>query len=331
MANSILESFDKAFKEKTSSNLAHKEEDENSDSAKEQEKLVQQKRAKKRRRTHGRTNKNKTKRQASQFKVKHKVPKEAVTFSNTPEIRCVEQEFSMKGDNSEAISAETNFFSMKNGDSWNKNCTDHLNPFDFPFCRALIQREPVDTFDLLQFPDRERLRANIQSVSRKYEEEFLREARGSERPCSHGNECEGLQIDTAGHKAFIVREFLLPTEQADYEKSGKFPPERRMCLLCRRYEIARAHTNIRADAKGMRDDGVLQDYCNIVDVEGEYKLEHCVLSSRDCYEGVILPIVLHLRTAYRFREDEHGIRHYDQWRMTYPENKQHFLVEAPSN
>ena len=81
---------------------------------------------------------------------------------------------------------------------------------------------------------------------------------------------------------------------------------------------------------GMRDDSILQDYRNIVDVEGEYNLKDCILSSRHVYEGLIDPIVLHIRSAYRLIE-KNGVRHYEQWRMGYPSSTQHFLFQAPSN
>ena len=139
-----------------------------------------------------------------------------------------------------------------------------------------------------------------------------------------------LQITMAKDAAFILREFLLPSEQKEYETTGKYRPEKRLCLMCKRAEIARAYINTRANGMGMRDDSILQDYRNLVDVEGEYNLKDCILSSRHIYEGLIDPIVLHIRSAYRLIE-KNGVRHYEQWRMGYPSSTQHFLFQAPSN
>ena len=326
---SIQDSFDRAFRDKSTANTISNANDSDSDSAKEQEKIIQEKRLKKRRRTNGRSKASKNKRVVSTFKVRHAIPKEKVTTETYPEILSVENEFSMKSDNKELPIAEQQYFNTKNKEPWERGNHDHVLPWHFPFVRALIQRDPVDTFDIHTFNDRERLRAKIEPVSRKYEEEYLREPVGSERPCLLGNQCEGLQITMAKDKAFIVREFLLPSEEKEYRQTGKYKPEKRLCLLCKRKEISRAFINIKADAMAMREDSILQDYRNIVNVEGEYCLQDCIVSSRHAYEGLTDPIILHIRSAYRLIERD-GIRYYDQWRMGYPSsNQQHF--QQPSH
>ena len=133
----------------------------------------------------------------------------------------------------------------------------------------------------------------------------------------------------AKDKAFILREFLLPAEDKEFKQTGKYKPELRLCLLCRRKEISRAFINIRADAMAMRSDSILQDYRNIVDVEGEYNLQDCIVSSRHTYEGLTDPIVLHIRSAYRLVE-KNGIRYYDQWRMGLPKSTQKHFFHQPS-
>ena len=328
--NNIEESFQRAFRERKVVKQVQEEDQSDEDSSKEQEKILEEKRKKKRRRTTTRSKTTKAKRVVSEFKVRHVIPKKAVTPNEFPEILSVENEFQMHNDAKELIIAETNFFNSRNQDAWQKADGGHVRPFDFPFVRALIQREPSDTFDIHQFNDRDRLRACIQTVTREYEEEFLREPVGNERPCLLGNQCEGLKITMARDKAFIVREFLLPTEQKEFEATGKYTPEKRLCLMCKRKEIARAWINIRADNMGMREDSILQDYRNLVDVEGEYCLKDCIVSSRHTYEGLIDPIVLHIRSAYRLVE-KNGIRYYQQWRMNYPKSTQHFLFQAPSH
>ena len=328
--NNIEESFQRAFRERKISKQVPKDVQSDEDSAKEEDKLMEEKRQKKRRRTTSRGTKHKAKRTASEFKVRHVVPKERVTPNEYPEILSVENEFDLQSDPKELIIAETNFFNTKNQDAWQKADGGHVRPFDFPFVRALIQREPSETFDIHQFNDRDRRRASIQTVTREYEEEFLREPVGSERPCLLGNQCEGLKITMARDKAFVLREFLLPSELKEYEATGKYKPEQRLCLMCKRKEIARAWINIRADGMGMREDSVLQDYRNLVEVEGEYCLKDCIVSSRHTYGGLIDPVVLHIRSAYRLVE-KNGVRYYQQWRMGFPKSTQHFLFQAPSN
>lgn len=329
--NNIEESFQRAYRDRAISKEVPLVNHSDEDSAKEQDKQMQEKRQKKRRRkTTYRAKGNRAKRNVSEFKVRHVIQKKAVTPSEYPEILSVEDEFQMHNGAKELIVAETNFFNTRNKDAWQKGDGGHVRPFDFPFVRALIQRDPSDTFDIHQFNDRDRLRACIQTVTREYEDGFLREPVGNERPCLLGNQCEGLKITMARDKAFILREFLLPTEQKEYDTTGKFPPERRLCLMCKRKEIARAWINIRADGMGMREDSILQDYRNLVDVDGEYCLKDCIVSSRHTYEGLIDPIVLHIRSAYRLVE-KGGVRYYQQWRMAYPKSTQHFLFQAPSH
>ena len=203
---------------------------------------------------------------------------------------------------------------------------DSVRPVDYPFLRSLIQRPPQRHYDIHQKSDVERLRAAVQTCSRAYENQFLREPIGSERPCLLGVHCEGLKIENAKDRAFILREFLLPNEQKEYEDSGKYPTEQRLCLMCKRLECGRAFVNIRADGMGVREDTILPDYKNLIDVEGEYCLKDCIVSSRTVYEGILDPIVLHVRSAYRLME-HNGIRYYDQWRMSYPsKNIQHFRL-----
>ena len=87
-----------------------------------------------------------------------------------------------------------------------------------------------------------------------------------------------------------------------------------------RSEIARAFINIRA-GNGVKNNIVLQDYRNIVDEEGEYCLEDCILAIRSFRSAD--PVVLHLRTVYRLKVVD-GVRYYEQWRMKYPGQEMHF-------
>ena len=324
---SIMDAFNRAFEQGQSINRASVPVESDEDSAEESRKQDEKKRAKKRRMNSHRSKHTKSRKRATQFTVRHAVPQVSVTTKSFPEILSVEKHFTGTATEShELIVAETNFFTSKNRD----NHQTHVRPFDFPYVRALIQRAPLPSFDIHKFNDREKLRANVEAVTRKYEEDFLREPVGSERPCLMKSNCEGLQISSARDRAFILREFLLPSEMKEYEKTGKYKTEQRLCLMCRRKELARAFINIRADGMSMKLDSTLQDYRNIVDVKGEYCLKDCILSSRHTFEGLLDPVVLHIRSAYRLKEID-GVRHYEQWRMAYPSTTQHFLFPAPSN
>ena len=325
MAGTIRESFERAFKEKNTANTVSKTYESDEDSGKEQEKMIERKRAKKRRRI-TRTKPSRTKKPVSKFQVRTVAQKVSVSSDKYPEILSVDKEFSTNQQQTELIIAENRFFDKDNSDSWARGGEyQHMRPVDYLFVRALIQRPKIEHFDIHQMNDKERLRANVEVVTREYEEKFLCEPVGSQRQCIMDTECEGLKITNAKDRAFILREFLKPSEQKEYENTGKYPTERRLCIMCRRMELARAHTSIRGCAMGVREDTILPDWRNLVDVEGEYCLKDCIVSARDCYEGILDPVVLHVRSAYRLIE-KNGIRFYEQWRMGYPQKtKEHFL------
>lgn len=224
--------------------------------------------------------------------------------------------------------AETNFFNQRNQDFWHRTDLSHLRPYDFPYVRALLQQDPVDTLSPEEIKHKEHVRTSIQVVTRAYEEQYLREPRGKERACIMGDLCQGMHLPQVSENRFILREFLLPTEEDEYKRSGKLPQEGRLCLMCKRSEIARAFINIRADGMGVKNNVILQDYRNIVGEEGEYCLEDCLLSSHTIFQGLLDPVVLHLRNAYRLKIID-GVRHYEQWRMKYPGQQMHFLTKAP--
>ena len=226
--------------------------------------------------------------------------------------------------------AETSFFNQRNKDFWHRTDLSHLRPYDFPYVRALIQQKPCDTLSPEDIKHKEHVRCTIQVVTRAYEEKYLREPTGKERSCIMSDQCQGMHLPHVNENAFVLREFLLPTEEEEYNRTAKLPAEGRLCLMCKRSEIARAFINIRADGMGVKNNIILQDYRNIVDEEGEYCLEDCLLSSPQVFQGLLDPVVLHLRNAYRLKVVK-GVRHYEQWRMKYPGQEMSFLTKASKN
>jgi len=226
--------------------------------------------------------------------------------------------------------AETEFFNQRNQDYWQRSDLSHLRPYDFPYVRALVHQKPCDTLSPEDIKHKDIVRSSIQVMTRAYEEKYLREPVGKERPCIMGDQCQGMHLPHVNDNAFIVRELLLPTEEEEYKRTGKLPTEGRLCLMCKRSEIARAFINIRADGMGVKNNVILQDYRNMVDVDGEYCLEDCILTSPTIYQGILDPVVLHVKTAYRLRV-QNGVRYYEQWRMKYPGQQSHFLVKAPGS
>ena len=173
MSGSIRESFERAFKDKNTANTVVKDYESDEDSEKEQAKQVERKRAKKRRRV-TRAKPNKGRKQVSQFKVRTVPKKERVTSDKYPEILSVDKEFSTNQQQTELIIAESRFFEKDNTDSWSRGGEyKHMRPVDYLFVRALIQRPKIAHFDIHQMNDKERLRANVELVTRRHETEFL--------------------------------------------------------------------------------------------------------------------------------------------------------------
>lgn len=144
---------------------------------------------------------------------------------------------------------------------------------------------------------------------RDYEESFLREPVGSERACSRGKDCEGLQllVDTP----FVLREFIYPGSSATSTRS--------LCLLCRRDEISRAHYRYETGHSKVAANVRITDHYNLVGVPGEYDVRDCIVSSGK-YCGIPLPVVLHVRSAYTSKVED-GVLCLKQTRMRHPERE----------
>ena len=226
-------------------------------------------------------------------------------------------------ESSAQVVAEMTYFNQKNSDFWQREDLSHLRPYDFPFIRALLQMAPQDTLSPEDTRHKETARSTIEVVTREYEQRYLREPVNDERACIMGENCQGMQLHHVKDQKFVLREFLLPSEEENAKRTRQWPKEGRLCILCKRAEIARAFINIRADGMGVKHNMILQDYRNLVNVPGEYRLEDCILSSSSIFQGLLDPIVLHIKSAYRVKTIQ-GVRHLDQWRMKYPEHDSSF-------
>lgn len=221
------------------------------------------------------------------------------------------------------IIAETTYFNAKNAPFWTNEDLSTIHPFQCPYVRDTLQLAPEETLSPETARHKNIERAKTEVVPRAYEERYLREPTGKDRPCVMGDHCHGLNLPHVRENAFILREFLLPSQEEEYKRSGKLPQERQLCLLCKRSEILRAFVNVRADNMGVKSHMILQDYRNIVNVPGEYHLKDCILSSPTIYQGLLDPVVKHTRHAYRLKVID-GVRYYDQWGMR--KFDEHFLT-----
>lgn len=253
---------------------------------------------------------------SSGFKISRKPKQARVTTQTHPEILTIDTRFKLEP---ETIAAKSTMVQRKNKSDYKSNM-QAVSPWDFPYIQSLLLQAPVKGYDLTKSNKVDRYRADVETCTRAYEESFMCEPHGDQRPCILSDECEGLKIpDTEG---FVLREFLLPSQQLEYEKTGHYPSQQNRCIFCLRSELARALVFIRAHGMACKPDAILQPYRNLVNIPGEYRLEDCILSKKDVWEGIVDPVVLHTRNAYKF-EMKDGKKTYVQWRFASPE---HFLT-----
>tara|TARA_B100000963_G_C22596699_1_gene658186 strand:+ start:46 stop:885 length:840 start_codon:yes stop_codon:yes gene_type:complete len=242
------------------------------------------------------------------FQITRKAKKRKIESETYPEILEMNGEFDQ--DVPETV-VQKHFFNRENESASYK----HVSPWDHSFVASLIQRPPIPTYDMNDNQRVDKYRDSIEGVTREYEEGFMVEPSGDQRPCCMGEECEGKFICQVPN-GFVLREFLLPSQQKAYEETKRYPIQRAPCILCKRLQIARLLVSVRAAGTGMREDCLVQDYYNFVNIPGEYRLEDCILSKKTVWEGIVSPVVLHVRNAYKFVMKE-GKRGYTQWKMPF--------------
>lgn len=149
----------------------------------------------------------------------------------------------------------------------------------------------------------------LECVPRAYEETYLREPVGSERNCINDDQCQGLKcVNCTG---FVLREFKLPSQE---HESSEGP--RQMCIMCRRYEIARIFYRYQALGKPPAEHTTIASYYNLVGVDGEYDIRDCIVSQNG-FSGLTMPVVLHTKSAYT-QHSEGGVRVFRQTKLRTP-------------
>jgi hypothetical protein len=108
--------------------------------------------------------------------------------------------------------------------------------------------------------------ADVPVVARVFEESFMREPMPGERKCVMGTSCECMVIDK--FKPFIAVEFQLP---------GKATETPQMCVLCSRKHTQRLFYDFLYRATPASCTGVIQRYCVMCDVAGEYRKDACLV------------------------------------------------------
>ena len=254
-----------------------------------------------------------------QFDKKSGQPSHGFTIIRHAKRQCVRADafpeiMEMNGEFNKTVkqtTAQTHFFNREN----QNNAYKYVSPHDIEYVQKLIQKTPIANFDMNRNQNVDKYRDSIEPVTRKYEETFMSEPTGDQRACCMEEVCEGRCIPQSPEK-FVLREFLLPSQLKLYEETKRYPIQRSPCILCKRLQIARMVVSARAAGTGMKDDCLVQDYYNFVNIPGEYDLKDCLLSKRTVWEGLVSPVVLHVRNAYKFHL-LNGRKTYKQWKMPF--------------
>ena len=137
----------------------------------------------------------------------------------------------------------------------------------------------------------------ITILDRKWEEKFLHEPTGCERPCVNAapGTCFASTLKTGqvNDRKLTLCEFYVPIEYEKIRASGWiWPKEIKPCLLCLRAEIYSKFLETRCNANGCVEDVNYATIGNIVGEVGEYVSDSCFVSRPDLYEGVLYPVVI---------------------------------------
>ena len=152
-------------------------------------------------------------------------------------------------------------------------------------------------------------------VSQSYVKDFLRSpfASRSERPCAAGRACQGVAMYQRSfrHAAsgdslrgrtqeLVLREYLSPAENADFQERGALPWQRRLCVVCDRWAVTMMAkcTDVRNADINMNMYKGQQGACPVMTgMPGGYDVTRCVYGETPD-KGVLQMHVQHADNLY---------------------------------
>ena len=161
----------------------------------------------------------------------------------------------------------------------------------------MFTRKPHDTLSTAAAHAQFAQPNDVTILDRKWEEKFLHEPTGCERPCVNAapGTCFASTLKTGqiNDRKLTLCEFFVPMEYEKIHASGWiWPKETKQCLLCLRAEIYSKFLETRCNANGCTEDVNYATVGNIVGELGEYTEDSCFVSRPDLYEGVLHPVVI---------------------------------------
>lgn len=160
----------------------------------------------------------------------------------------------------------------------------------------------------------ERHRPHVHIVTREWEEKFMHEVSGCERPCMNAatGECfvhKLLAYMGTTTPPFAMCEFYVKSVYEDIEARGwVWPTTQHPCIFCVRSMIFSQMMQVRCQKMTIPPSVNFGIIGNIVNVPGEYCAENCFIGRGDSYEGVTVPVVMPLFHHFRI-EKRNGLSH----------------------
>ena len=180
----------------------------------------------------------------------------------------------------------------------------------------MLTHSPHNNICAVKETDLLTMRSNISMVRREWEERFLHEPSGCERPCCNkaSNTCFASLIENHGvlDPNFALCEFYTEKEYTEIEQNGWCWPEAvKPCLLCLRNMIFYQLIQTRCSNNQVLASVNYAPIGNLVGVPGEYCAENCCVSRPDRHEGLLVPVVVPNVMDYKVIMRA-GVRHLQQ-------------------
>jgi len=110
----------------------------------------------------------------------------------------------------------------------------------------------------------------VEVVTKSHDDLFLRPANveNGERSCCNGDKCTCRWTAIFRHgehsdRAFVCREYLLPSQEAEFRRTGELPRTPGKCLLCTRYYTTHIYTLARNSPSFCPNSAIqIQAFCN---------------------------------------------------------------------
>lgn len=150
-------------------------------------------------------------------------------------------------------------------------------------------------------------KVSIPTITRAFEESYMREPMSNERECARGSKCECQYIDPT--QPFTCVEFLTINEIANP------PKDNQLCIICSRKETQYLYYDMTFNKKVYNS--VIQRYGNISG-GGEYAAECLLRCTKQCDLACMpKPIMSHQRNRYTvYKNHENGIISLRQTRVS---------------